>query len=102
MMRFHGIYVLGLLYGARSIAAKGYADNQAKIVKDEPHVAANFPDVNIELLSPAFLSPETVPAGFADGTAAPTNQTILGRSIRPRLSTFNDPHDHKNGTRNLN
>ena len=41
-------------------------------------VAANFPDPNVTLLSPAFISPDGVPQGFNDGTEGPTDATNMG------------------------
>lgn len=39
-----------------------------------------YQDVDVELYSPAFLRPETIPAEtFANGTSGPTNETTLGR-----------------------
>lgn len=78
-MRSRNSPVAGLVYGAGLVVAQGYADNQLPTVKDEPQVAANFPEVDIELFSPAFTQPETVPVGFENGTAGPTDQDTLGR-----------------------
>lgn len=70
---------LGLLVGAAGfVEAQRYADNHRPLVVDVPAVAAAFPDVDIELFSPAFLNPETIPAGFAQNTAGPTDQATLG------------------------
>lgn len=77
-MRFHNSPALGLLGGAGLATAVGYADNQVPTLKDDPDVAANFPDIDLEILSPAFLSPETIPDGFENGTAGPTDQATLG------------------------
>lgn len=46
--------------------------------KDPAHIAANFPDLDDEILSPAFTSPETVPEGFRPGISGPTPQNVLG------------------------
>lgn len=46
--------------------------------KDPAHIAANFPDLDDEILSPAFTSPETVPEGFRHGISGPTPQNVLG------------------------
>ncbi len=54
--------------------------NHQPVDQDSDAIAENFPDVDIELLSPAFLYPETVPEGFANGTAGPTNDTVMGTS----------------------
>lgn len=55
-----------------------YGENWTPTIKDSDLVAANFPDVNITLRSPAFLNPETVPARFANGTEGPTDDIELG------------------------
>ena len=59
--------------------ADSYANNQSPTVVDTPQVAANFPDVDVELLSPAFINPGGVPATFANGTSGPTPQNTLGK-----------------------
>ncbi|KAM9873733.1 carboxypeptidase [Verticillium dahliae] len=53
--------------------------NHAPVQKDNDAVSKNFEDVDVELLSPAFLDPETIPDGFANGTAGPTSDATLGR-----------------------
>lgn len=55
-----------------------YGENWAPTIKDSSLVAANFPDVNITLRSPAFLNPERVPARFANGSEGPTGDIELG------------------------
>ena len=55
-----------------------YGENWTPTIKDSDLVAANFPDVNITLRSPAFLNPETVPARLANGTEGPTDDIELG------------------------
>lgn len=57
-----------------------YGENWAPTIKDSSLVAANFPDVNITLRSPAFLNPEKVPARFSNGTEGPTDDIELGNS----------------------
>lgn len=57
-----------------------YGDNWAPTTLDSDIVTQNFPDVDIPLLSPAFLNPESVPAGFSNGTAGPTDDIELGES----------------------
>ncbi|RGP81076.1 hypothetical protein FLONG3_865 [Fusarium longipes] len=59
-----------------------YGENWTPTVKDSELVAANFPDVNITLRSPAFLNPEKVPARFANGTEGPTDLIELDYFIR--------------------
>lgn len=56
-----------------------YADNQVALLQDSEAVAANFPDVEgVTLYSPAFLNPESVPAGFQNGTSGPTDEAAMG------------------------
>lgn len=55
-----------------------YGENWAPTIKDSSLVAANFPDVNITLRSPAFLNPERVPVRFANGSEGPTDDIELG------------------------
>jgi hypothetical protein len=70
-----------LLYAITAIADR-YASNIRPVVIDAPQVAANFPDIEgIQLQSPAFLSPENVPATFASGTSGPTPQRDLGMAL---------------------
>ncbi|KAI6765449.1 hypothetical protein HG530_006519 [Fusarium avenaceum] len=59
-----------------------YGENWAPTIKDSSLVAANFPDVNITLRSPAFLNPERVPARFSNGTEGPTDDIELDYFIR--------------------
>lgn len=55
-----------------------YGENWLPTVKDSELVAKNFPDVDIELLSPAFLDPQSVPTRFTNGTEGPTDHVDLG------------------------
>lgn len=59
-----------------------YGENWVPVLKDSDIVAEAFPDVNITLFSPAFLTPETVPARFANGSEGPTDDIELGRQSR--------------------
>lgn len=74
-----------------------YADNQEPTNKDSPQVAKNFPHVDsIELLSPSFLDPDTVPAGFSNGTSGPTDQRTMDHwlqtlAARNEWMTYNVP-----------
>ncbi|CAG1970396.1 unnamed protein product [Fusarium graminearum] len=71
----HFLTVATLVGGAA--AQLKYAGNQVKFVKESKQVAANFPDVDDKLYSPAFLDPDHIPQGFANGTAAPNPQGYL-------------------------
>ncbi|KAI4678868.1 hypothetical protein J4E81_010596 [Alternaria sp. BMP 2799] len=70
------------LYATTTIADR-YASNIRPVIIDAPQVAANFPDVDgIQLLSPAFINPENVPATFANGTSGPTPQRDLESFVK--------------------
>jgi len=77
------------LYATTTIADR-YASNIRPVIVDAPQVAANFPDVDdFQLLSPAFLNPENVPATFANGTSGPTPQRDLGKfQLLQHLHTY--------------
>ncbi|KAI9167981.1 carboxypeptidase 2 [Paramyrothecium foliicola] len=67
----------GLASGAR------YAGNQRPVQKDQPPVTDAFPALkDFKILSPAFLNPGTVPEGFANNTAGPTDQATLEAFLR--------------------
>lgn len=57
-----------------------YGNNWVTTRKDANVLAAQFPSPNSTLLAPAFLSPDTVPAAFANGTEGPTDDAELGTS----------------------
>ena len=62
--------------------ATQYGSNHVSVRKDSPQVAANFPDPGVELLSPAFLLNDSVPAAFANGTVGPTSDAQQDFFIR--------------------
>lgn len=68
----------------------GYAGNWRPLVKDDDIVSKSFKDVDIELLSPAFLNPEERPVGFTNGTSAATSEAQLGtfESVRKIARTY--------------
>lgn len=77
-------------------AQSRYADNTVPLYDEPEVVAANFPDPKIDLYSPAFLDPDSVPDGFANGTSGPTSQALLedflqGLADRNSWMTFNTP-----------
>ncbi|KAH6685441.1 carboxypeptidase [Plectosphaerella plurivora] len=79
-MRIQALVVT--LVQAGIVRAQAYADNQLSLQQDPPLVDALFPDVpDIELLSPAFADPSSVPDSFAAGTSGPTDITVL--ELRP-------------------
>ncbi|OBR12761.1 Carboxypeptidase 2 [Colletotrichum higginsianum IMI 349063] len=82
-MRFQQVATLGLLPAGLATAQLTYADNQPKVIRDSEAVAANFPEVEgVELFSPAFASPESVPSTFANGTSGPTDEATLDHFLR--------------------
>ena len=46
-----------------------YGNNDLAIDLDNDLVSQNYQDVDIQLLSPAFTNPESVPEGFSNGTS---------------------------------
>lgn len=69
-------FVVGL---ASVASAAKYGYNHVTVRPDSEVVAGAFPDVDIDLLSPAFLTPEIRQEGFSDGTQGPTSQDDMGR-----------------------
>jgi hypothetical protein len=62
-----------------------YGDNYTPVSKDDDAIARNFPDIDIDLLSPAFLNPETIPEGFVNGTSGPTPDFVMSMFIVSKL-----------------
>lgn len=68
-----------LLSASTTYAQLRYGNNERVTTKDNPAVAEAFPEVEeIELLSPAFLRPESTPPGWVNGTDGPTSLTEMG------------------------
>ncbi|OHX01183.1 carboxypeptidase 2 [Colletotrichum incanum] len=81
-MRFEKVAALSLLRVGLTAAQLTYASNQPKVVPDSEAVAANFPEVqDVELFSPAFANPESVPSTFANGTSGPTDEATLAKTL---------------------
>ncbi|KAK5939091.1 hypothetical protein PMZ80_008394 [Knufia obscura] len=78
-----------LLCLAGAKAQLQYGENQRGTIKDSDIVASAFPDVDIQLLSPAFTNPETTPSGWSNGTDGPTSLTVLDHFYRT-LADRND------------
>lgn len=83
---------VGALFGSGAFAQSGgiqtglqYGENWVPTVKDSDIVAANFPDVNITLLAPAFMDPSTVPERFKNGSEGPTDDMDLGEKMSPQF-----------------
>lgn len=71
----------GLLFGLASVvSAVKYGYNHVTTNKDSETVDSAFPSVDdIELLSPAFLTPDIRQPGFSDGTQGPSSQEDMGK-----------------------
>ena len=69
-----------LLLGTVGVHAQlQYGNNERVTTKDSSAVAEAFPEVEgIELLSPAFLRPESTPPGWENGTDGPTSLIEMG------------------------
>ena len=68
-----------LLGAAGAFAQLQYGNNERVTTKDSAAVAEAFPELEgIELLSPAFLRPESTPPGWENGTEGPTSLTEMG------------------------
>lgn len=78
-MRFTTAIATSLVGAGFASAQQSYAGLTKPLAKDPDQVAANFPDVDVELLSPAFLYPDGVPKAFSNGTSGPTSQPALGK-----------------------
>lgn len=74
----------GLFFGLATLAsAFQYGYNHVKVQQDSEIVAGAFKDVDIELLSPSFQSPDILQPGFSDGTQGPSSQDDMGEFPRP-------------------
>lgn len=54
---------------AGSASRTTYGNNDLAIDFDNEAVSQNYQYVDIQLLSPAFTNPDSVPAGFSNGTS---------------------------------
>ncbi|EOD50425.1 putative carboxypeptidase 2 protein [Neofusicoccum parvum UCRNP2] len=75
------LFWLGLA-AVGSVEAATYGNNHVTTRKDPNVLAAQFPSPNTTLLAPAFLSPETIPAAFVNGTEGPTDDAELDSFLR--------------------
>lgn len=74
-----GSFIILALSVTGSRAQLQYGENQRGTIKDSDVVAQAFPDVQgVELLSPAFLRPESTPDGWSNGTDGPTDDAEMG------------------------
>ncbi|KAM0428186.1 hypothetical protein ACHAPT_007087 [Fusarium lateritium] len=81
----------------KKVTNKQLGWNHAPVSKDNDLISRNYPDRDdIKLLSPAFTMPETVPDGFANGTAGPTDDATLDYFIRS-IANRNDWFNYQSG-----
>ncbi|KAI2630081.1 carboxypeptidase [Xylaria nigripes] len=71
------------------VSASQYGNNSPPLQKDEDLVAAHFPDTDDIIFSPAFLNPQSIHAGFSNGTDGPTDDATLDEF----LQSITDKHD---------
>jgi hypothetical protein len=69
---------------AGSVSRTTYGNNALSVDFDNEAISRNYQDVDIQLLSPAFTNPESIPAGFSNGTSGPTPLHELGMNLRKR------------------
>jgi hypothetical protein len=63
--------------------------NYSPTSKDNDAISQAYQDVDVELHSPAFLRPDTIPTEtFSNGTSGPTNETVLGKPAAVRPPTY--------------
>lgn len=85
----HAIRAAALLTLAS--AQTQYGENHVTVTRDSDAVAENFPPIDdIELLSPAFQSPNTIRPGFDNGTEGPTTQFELDYFVQSLASGNSD------------
>lgn len=61
--------------------------NHQPVDKDDEAIAENFQDVDIDLLSPAFLDPKSIRDGFDNGTSNPTSHKDMGALLLRIISS---------------
>ncbi|KAI6559498.1 hypothetical protein MCOR04_009842 [Pyricularia oryzae] len=78
-----------LALAATSVAQSQYGYNQLPVRQDSELIAANFPDVDVELRAPAFLEPGSIPSGFANGTEPATSH----KDMESFMQSLADKHE---------
>lgn len=96
-MRLSQYLATSSLVISSACAQSRYAANTVPLYIESEAVAANFPDPNVQLYSPAFLDPDSVPDEFSNGTSGPTSQALLedflqGLANRNSWMTYNTPN----------
>lgn len=64
---------------AGSASRTTYGNNELVVDFDNDLISRNYQDVDIQLLSPAFTNPGSVPPGFSNGTSGPTPDHEMGK-----------------------
>ena len=91
MMRFHSIALAAIAVLAFATAQRQYGENQVPVERDNDLVVENFRSIDdIDLLSPAFQSQETIRPGFANGTDGPTTPSELDYYVQSIASRNSD------------
>jgi hypothetical protein len=65
---------------AGSASRTTYGNNELAVDFDNDLISRNYQDVDIQLLSPAFTNPESIPPGFSNGTSGPTPDHEMGKT----------------------
>lgn len=79
-MRVPAFTTLSLGLASLASAVK-YGYNHVPVIQDSEIVAGAFKDVDdIELLAPAFMTPDDRLPGFSNGTQGPSSQDDMGES----------------------
>ncbi|KAH7148180.1 hypothetical protein EDB81DRAFT_932491, partial [Dactylonectria macrodidyma] len=73
-----------------TINAFQYGYNHVPVQKNPDLIANNFKDVNVDLYSPAFLNPDGIQDGFANGTQGPTSRDHLAEAFMENIAAKND------------
>ena len=81
-----------LVAGVATVRAQlQYGENQRGTRKDSDIVSKVFPDIeDVEILSPAFLRPESLPPGWSNGTDGPTDDSEMGEHVYHSIMTSID------------
>jgi hypothetical protein len=70
---------------AGSASRTTYGNNELAVDFDNELISRNYQDVDIQLLSPAFTNPGSVPPGFSNGTSGPTPDHEMGKRFLARV-----------------
>lgn len=85
------MHILSLLLSTAAVSAVQYGNNHVTVRRDPDVVAAQFQDIDYEILSPAFLHPERRLPGFTNGTQGPTSLDDMSESFPPVIANPQSP-----------